>query len=52
MKMAPGAIPNPGRVPKHELLSPELWLLVVVELGYFSGEIDQVLRVFGSKTNL
>ena len=39
MKMASGAIPNPGRVPEKELLSPELGFLVAAELGNFSGEI-------------
>ena len=39
MKMAPGAIPNPGRVPEQELMFPKLGFLVAVGLGNFSGEI-------------
>ena len=52
MKMAPWAIPNPDRVPKHELLSPELGFLVAAELGNFSGEIDRGSDVFRSGVNL
>jgi hypothetical protein len=26
MEMAPGALPRPGRVPEHRLLSPEIGL--------------------------
>ena len=39
MKMTPGAIPNPGRVPEQELLSLELGFLVAAELENFFGEI-------------
>ena len=38
MKMAPGAILNPGRVPAQELQSPELGFLVAAELGCVSRE--------------
>ena len=36
MKMDPGAIPNFDRVPKQDLLTPELGFLVAAELGVFS----------------
>ena len=49
MKMAPGAIPNPGRVPKQELLSPELGFLVAAALGCVSGENPVAERVLGEK---
>ena len=49
MKMTPGEIPNPGRVPEQELLSPELGFLVATELGNFSGEIDQGSSVLGQE---
>ena len=37
-EMAPGAIPNPDRVPEQELLSPGLGFLVASELRCVSGE--------------
>ena len=46
MKMAPGAIPNPGRVPEQELLSPESGFLVAVELRCVSEEYDQGSIIF------
>ena len=49
MKMAPRAIPNPGRVLEQELLSPELGFLVAAELGNFSGEILRVSPFLGEK---
>ena len=44
MKMTPGAIPNPGRVPEQELLSFKLGFFVSAELGNFSGEILRCLQ--------
>ena len=41
MKMAPGALPHPGRVPEQRLLSPELGFLVAAELGRVSRKILQ-----------
>ena len=52
MKMAPGAIPNPDRVPEQELLSPELGFLVAVALGYVSGENLRCSSVFSSGANI
>ena len=52
MKMAPGAIPNPGRVPEQELLSPEIGFLVVSELRCVSREYDQDSSVFRSGENI
>ena len=48
MKMAPGAIPNPGRVPEQELLSLELGFLVATALGCVSGENLRCTDVFRS----
>ena len=47
MKMAPGALPRPGRVPEQRLLSPELGFRMAAELWNFSGEMVDCFRVFG-----
>ena len=39
MKMAPGALPRPGRVPKQRLLSPELGFRMAAEHGDVFGSI-------------
>ena len=39
MKMTPGALPHPGRVPEQRLLSPKLGFWIVAELGCVSGKI-------------
>ena len=39
MKMAPGALPRPGRVPEQKLLSPELGFWMAAELGRVFGKI-------------
>ena len=47
MKMAPGALPRPGKVPEQRLLSPELGFWMAVELRRISGKILRVLSVLG-----
>ena len=41
MKMAPGALPRPGRVSEQRLLSPELGFFVAAKLKRVSGKILQ-----------
>ena len=36
MKMAPGALPRPGRVPEQRLMSPETCFRLAAELRNFS----------------
>ena len=52
MKMAPGAIPNPGRVPEQELMSPGLGFLVAAELRCVSGENLRCSLIFRSGANI
>ena len=48
----PGAIPNPGRVPEQELLSPELGFLVAAALRCVSGEKLRCSDVLRSGANI
>ena len=50
MKMVPGALPRPDRVPEQELLSPELGFSMAAELRCISGKMvggSSVFRVLG-----
>jgi hypothetical protein len=49
MKMAPGALPRPGRVPEQRLLSPELGFWMAAELGRVSGKILRCLWFLGQE---
>ena len=45
MEMNPGALPHPGRVPKQEILVPQILLVMAAEIGIASGEKGSGIRV-------
>ena len=49
MKMAPGALTHPGRVPEQRLMSPELGFWMAAELERASGKILRVSSVLGQE---
>ena len=48
MKMAPGALPRPGRVPEQRLLSPETEFRMVAEHGVVFANMTNRTRVYAS----
>ena len=49
MKMAPGAIPRPGRVPEQRLLSPEMEFRMAAEHGVVFAKMTIRPRVYASE---